>query len=192
MKRRLTIVLLYSLIIFTACEQYSERENLMKQILVIPGLGLVIEKDTVKLSKTTESEIYHLFKIKDTLTKSEQGTACGYDADGNNASWDTYSKEINYDGIKFNYSSYMNKDGFTLEEIEIKDTTHYIVKINDFIILGKNIPDILKYFPKRDSSDEYDIYWKNLDSYGIRLGLDDNGLQKKLSYISISKATGTN
>ena len=66
------------MIMFFACEQHSKRENLTKQILVIPGLGLVIEKDTVKLSKTTESEIYHLFKIKDTLTKSEQGTACGY------------------------------------------------------------------------------------------------------------------
>ena len=190
MKRRLTIILLYSLTIFTAFGQQTGSENQVKQIRVIPGLGLVIEKDTVKLFKTTETEIYHLFRITDTLTDIIHGTACGYDANGNNTSWDTYSKEINYDGIVFNYSGSTNKDNFILHEIEIKDITHFIVKINDSIILGKNIPDILKYFPKRSKYDEYDIYWKNLDSYGIRLGLDNNGVEKKLSYISISTAIG--
>ena len=190
MRRKLTIILLYCLTIFVAVGQNSTSKNTEKQILVLPGLGLVVGKDTVKLYKTTESKIYNIFQIKDTLTEIDHGTACGYDSNGNSASWDTYSKEINYDGIVFNYSGSSNKDNFVLNEIEIKDTTHYIVKVNDFIILGKNIPNILKYFPKRSKYDEYSMYWKNLDSYGIRLGLDDNGTEKKLSYISISSAIG--
>ena len=183
-------MLLHCLTIFVAIGQNSTPENIEKQILVLPGLGLVVGKDTVKLSKTTESEICRLFSIKDTLTKIIHGSACGYDANGKAASWDTFSKEINYDGMVFNYSGSINKDNFTLEEIEIKETTHFIVKVNDVIILGKNFPDILKYFPKRHSSDEYDNYWKTLWSYGINLGLDDNGSLKKLSYISVFKAIG--
>lgn len=188
MNIRLAIFLFYSLMKISAYGQETKQENMSKDIHVIPGLGFVIEKDTVKLSKTTESEIYHLFKIKDTLTKIIHGTACGYDANGNSASWDTYSKEITYDGIVFNYSGSTNKDNFILDEIEIKDITHFNVKINDSIVLGKVIPDILNYFPKRNSFDEYDKYSIDLGSYGINFLLDDTGLQKKLSYISISDA----
>lgn len=190
MKRQLIIILLCFLKIFTAFGQQSDSENQAKQILAIPGLGLVIGKDTVKLMKTTESEIYHIFRIKDSLTKIIHGTACGYDTHGKSASWETYSKEINYDGIVFSYSGSRNKDIFILEEIAIKETTHFIVKVNDFINLGENIPDILKFFPKRSDNDEYDNYSTHLWSYGINLGFDDNGSQKKLTYISISMATG--
>lgn len=190
MKRLQIVILLCFLTVFSASGQNSKLENPANQILVLPGCGLVFGKDTVKLYKTTESEIYQIFQIKDILTEIGHGTACGYDENGNSASWDTYYKEINYDGIVFNYSGSSNKDNFVLNEIEIKDTTHFIVKINDFIILGRNMPNVLKYFPKRSKYDEYSIYWKNLDSYGIRLGLDDNGVEKKLSYISISMAIG--
>lgn len=162
-----------------------------KQIIVIPGLGIVIDYDTIRLAKTKETEVYKLFKMTDTIIEIRHALGCGFDYTGNDISWNHYIKSIRYDGIEFNYISKMQKDSLILEEIEIFDSTHYHVKVNASIVLGKSVPDIVKYFPKQNNSDNYDNQAINLYSYGINFWLDGKGHKKKLSYVSIYKAYRT-
>ena len=186
---RFKIFLLLVLVLFISCTSGKKQAGETNQIIVSPGLGLIISGDTIKINKTRESEIFRIFKLRDTLIEINLGTACGYDGEGNPFSSDTYHKDINCDGIVFSYVSFVSKDSLKLDRIDISDTTHWAVKVNDSIVLGKRVGDVLKYFPKRRDSDEYSDYWKNLYSYGITLGLGKDGTAKKLSFISVFQRT---
>lgn len=185
MNRHLTTFSLIALVVFCSWTKDPNERHQKNEILVIPGLGLALGMDTIKLSKTRESEIFRLFKIKDTLFKTEHGSACGNDDEGNDVTWDTYLKDVQYDGMTFRFKGYKETEPLALAEIKISDTTHWTVKVNDNIVLGKNMPDIFKYFPKRDSSDAYENYSAHLWSYGIIFYFDETGNNKKLSQIEI-------
>ena len=181
----LAIFLFSSLIIQKSCSHADRQGQSLKQILVIPGHGLVIEKDSIKLGETKEAEIFHLFKLTDPLIKTEHESTSMTDDAGNDISYETYFKYITTDGIVFKYIRYIYEDFFSLEEVRISDTTHWAVRVNESLVLGENIPNILRYFPKRDTSDVYNKYFMNLPSYGIRMEFKDNGSKKKLSNISV-------
>jgi hypothetical protein len=178
---RLQTLIIILVLIFNSCHRKE------KEILVVPGIGIVFGNDTISVGKSTEEDICRVFNIQVTKMRIDTGMACGFTADGEPASWDVYGGEISHDALSFHFrSSQANTlilGTFSLESIEIEGPSKYIIKINDSLVYRAPVRHIENYFTFCSNDTSY--YRYELDDYGLLLGLSDTLSDRILDYVKI-------
>jgi hypothetical protein len=172
----LTTILVFVLLL--SCGRKAE------EVQVLPGRGIAFNGDTVEINKTSEKEVVRIFNICNNNISTDTGIACGFTEDGEPTSFDSHHRTLHHRGMEFIFSGNSDQNSL-LEEIVIRDSTDLNVLIKDSLRLGKLDPKVYQYFPPRMTLDTNTVYWYNLDSYGLDIGLSDYGRAKRLSYISI-------
>ena len=144
------------------------------RIVVLPGMGLIFNGDSIFLFRTTIPELGNILKIdtKEHRLKGQVDLPTLYDGvsfDGKSTSWSEWNRNITYKNIEFQYASETNRDSMTIKWITIKNDTSINVDLGDSIRLGDFNPSISRLYPSIGKRDYVSKDGKtfNLYSYGL-------------------------
>jgi hypothetical protein len=163
-----------ALIIVTCLSVLGQKTH---NIIILPGQGIVFDKDSVLLYKTTYKEVCKILKIRD-KTKTNEFTIShwdGFDPEtGESASGSEYIKEINYKSINFEFADEKDNDSVKLRRIMIKGEKSLRISTDSGIEMGMINPQIDSIYPETGEfyyiSDDKLTY--NLYPYGISFRLE--------------------
>jgi hypothetical protein len=197
MKRIVVAVLLISFIFFFGCHKKREHEIGAKAVVkqnveILPGIGIIVNKDTVYLEKTTARKLQRMFNVK-TESSPHREDWSGSTWSGEGIGGSRYATEYSYGTIYFKFSDEKSLKKIALRQIFILDVNKYNVSLYNQSLNRDNIgirtlfsrinaefvirPDSLFYF---------------LPGYGIGLRLaekNDFSLIKQLDIIMPEKST---
>ena len=146
-------------------------------ILILPGQGMVFDKDSILLYKTTDKEVCKILKVRD-KTKPNEFTIShwdGYNSEtGEPASGSEYIKEIDYKSINFEFADEKDIDSVKLRWIRIKGDKSLRITTNSGIEMGMVNPQIDTIYPETGESYyiSKDKLTYNLYPYGISFHLE--------------------
>jgi hypothetical protein len=146
----------------------------------LPGVGVIIEKDSILLHKTTLSETCKTLSVKfskpkiwpinhwNGVTINEQ-TKISKDTSGS-----YYGIEINYKSIVFEFIDEKDPEKLKLESISLESDKSLMIKLNNGLGLGIINPKIKEIYPIVEKIDEVseDALIYNLYSQGITFYLE--------------------
>ena len=175
------ILKLYILCIFSIFFLCLSGQNL-KNVQILPGVGVIIEKDTIILHKTTLSETCQTLGVKfskpkiwpinhwNGVTINEQ-TKISKDTSGS-----YYGIEINYKSIVFEFIDEKDPEKLILESISLESDKSLIIKLKNGLGLGTINPNISEIYPIVKKVDEVseDALTYKLYSQGITFYLERN------------------
>jgi len=164
---RLKILILTNLICFGV---FGQQYNFVK---IIPGQGIVFNKDSIILGKTSIKEVCRIFKIRENSNAISNETEwTGFEGKTGGPSYGS-SKDIIYRSLTFTFASEKGRD-FELASIEAKEDKSLMVYTNNGLMIGMINPKINELFPKLKKQDfiaenklEYQLF-----SFGISLQME--------------------
>ena len=170
------LYILCILSIFCSC---LNGQNL-KNVQILPGVGIIIENDSIILHKTTLSETCKTLGVIfskpktwpinhwDGITINEQ-TKISKDTSGS-----YYEIEINYKSIVFEFIDEKDPEKLKLESISLESDKSLMIKLNNGLGLGIINPKIKEIYPIVEKIDEVseDALIYNLYSQGITFYLE--------------------
>ena len=167
-------IITIALIIVTCLSVLGQKTH---NIIILPGQGIVFDKDSVLLYKTTYKEVCKILKIRD-KTKPNEFTIShwdGFDPEtGESASGSEYIKEINYKSINFEFADEKDNDSVKLRWITLSEDKSLKIITDSGFEMGMINPQI-KYIYPRTENNYYiseDNLTYNLYSYGISFELE--------------------
>jgi hypothetical protein len=160
------------------------------EVHVLPGIGIVIENDSIKLFKTSVEQLKSLLSVK-LKPGLIYRTACGFTEDGDPFSVETVIESFTYKNITFNYEG-LDTTALELNEVElVYDSTSKVIVANKFE-LGAINPNIRRHFQRKRNCDyffnepfepiKYEFYSK-----GIIFELSRKGNKKLLTTVRVLK-----
>lgn len=146
-------------------------------ILILPGLGIVYEKDSIMLDKTTYNEVCKILKIRDRSKFDEISVNHweGYDQEtGEPTSGSEYVKEIKYKSIMFEFAHDKYNGTEELRSIRLKADKSLMIITDSGLIMGMINPQIKYIYPRTENNyniSEEDLTY-DLFSYGVSFKLE--------------------
>ena len=177
-----TFILIGLVLIFQSCKPDDN------WTIAIPGKGIVVNRDSILINKSTIKDLEPIFGIKtDPNLNPSIRVSDGINTETGEWTSDTdFVINFHVKSIDFEFSG-NKQDNLRLKWITLKDTIGLKVKINEQIILGMEKPDILGQF-KSLTKDDYisdDHLTFNFYSHGVSFLLDSVRGQSRLKEISI-------
>ena len=171
---RMKYIITLTLISLTCLSVLGQKTH---NILILPGQGMVFDKDSILLYKTTYKEVCKILKVRD-KTKPNEFTIShwdGYNSEtGEPASGSEYIKEIDYKSINFEFADEKDIDSVKLRWIRIKGDKSLRITTNSGIEMGMVNPQIDTIYPETGESYyiSKDKLTYNLYPYGISFHLE--------------------
>lgn len=183
----LKLIILINFICLSAIAQKADSVN------VLPGKGIIFNKDTILLNKTTIKETCKILNIKHVPNpkvypiRNWDGIDAGT---GKSVSGSDYCIQISFKSMIFTFSDESDKDNLKLESIEIKANKSLYITTNTGLEMGMINPKIKEIYPKVEKIDYIsdDELTYSLNSYGVLFILEKSSNNNlKLIEISIHK-----
>jgi hypothetical protein len=150
-----------------------------KRIDLVPGIGTVVDSDSILFNSANPKSVAECLNIKDT-SQSVGAHYLSYDLEGNEVCEYLETKNIIYKGIKFFFSG-PSADSLSLKNIDVNpETEGFDVRIEN-MSLRNNPAEILKKFPNSLSTDTSQLAAKD---YGILFQTDSSNTSK-ISLVSL-------
>jgi hypothetical protein len=167
-------IITIALIIITCLSVLAQKTH---NILILPGQGIVFDKDSLLLYKTTYKEVCKILKIRDKTKRNEVTISHwdGFDPEtGESASGSEYIKEINYKSINFEFADEKDNDSVKLRWIRINGDKSLKITTDSGIEMGMINPQIDSIYPETGESYHIskDKLTYNLYPYGISFHLE--------------------
>ncbi len=146
-------------------------------IQILPGQGIVYDKDSILLYKTTYKEVYKILKIRDRSKPNEFAISNwdGYDPEtGESTSGSEYIKEIKYKSIMFEFADEKDNENVKLRWITLKEDKSLKIITDSGFEIGMINPQIKDIYPRTENNYfiSEDNLTYNLYSYGISFELE--------------------
>lgn len=152
------------------------------QINLVPGLGVIINEDTIFLDKSSPIDLIKFTHLKDTFD-FHYVQWDGFDSDGNSIYGSYVKKNIPFNCMTFEFNG-PKEDSLSLKAIYID-----LMNLSSQILLSEKIItdtsiSIINEFP---NSLRTDILSENSSEHGVTFLLDSSTTQIKIEKISIHK-----
>ena len=135
---RIKILIFTNLICFGV---FGQQYDFVK---IIPGQGIVFNKDSIILGKTSISEVCRIFKIRENSNAVSNETEwTGFEGKTGGPSYGS-SKDIIYKSLTFTFASEKGQD-FELASIEAKEDKSLMVYTNNGLMIGMINPKLMNY-----------------------------------------------
>lgn len=171
---RMKYIITLTLISVTCLSVLGQKTH---NIIILPGQGIVFDKDSILLYKTTFKEVCKILKVRDktrpNIVKISHWD--GFNSEtGESVSGSEYIKEINYKSIYFEFADENDNDNVKLRWIRIKGDNSLKIATDSGIEMGMINPQIDSIYPETGNyyyiSENKLTY--NLYPYGISFCLE--------------------
>jgi hypothetical protein len=154
--------------------------NPKTQIKLMPGHGVIVDKDTLSLDEYSPKDLTTFIRMKDTFDLDGVHWD-GYDSLGNEVNGTYFKKDIPFDGMMFTFIG-LNEDSLLLKSIyiDLKHSSRQIF-LTEKVISDTSVSVIKKY----PNSLRKDISVENSSEHGITFILDTSTTPIKIEKISI-------
>jgi hypothetical protein len=156
------------------------------RVKIMPGVGIIINTDTILIKKTTPEQLLAYLKLEDNFHTGFRHSD-GFDSKtGQSVYSDDLVKNIIYKEIDFEFTGKV-KDSLKLMWIRIKANSLLDVCITESIKLGQRAPTIDNVFKKVNNHDYIakDSLTYNLYSQGISFHFKKVRRSRKITEVSV-------
>jgi hypothetical protein len=186
-------ILLVLLVCFTKLKAQS-----VLHVKILPGVGIVVNKDSIILDQTTIPELNRLLKLppKSATDNEESGNlfdSIVIHSDGYNpetmqqVGGDQFIKEIQFKSINFHFSSFSGWDDLKLKSITIRENRELVAITNKGLKIGMFQPNVSAKYKVQATTDYIsdDGLYYHFYSQGISFQLEKSN-SDRLKLIEVS------
>jgi hypothetical protein len=181
----------YLINLFFGCNKKYEHEIRAKALIkqnveILPGIGIIVNKDTVYLEKTTAKKLQRMFNIK-TVSSPHRVDWAGSTWSGKRIGGTEYRAEYSYGNIYFMFSDEKSLKKIALRQIRILDINKYNVSLYNQS-LNRDNKSIRTFFSriKAEFMIRPDSLFYILPGYGIGLRLAEKNDFSLIKQLDIS------